>query len=225
MTGLGHAARRPFRDHGAARRDPFHELGVLGRVGHIDARGDHRDRRAGRQRTLVRRGVDAAGQAGDHHQPSRRQLARQAAGQHPAVAAGVARTDEGHARQVEKIEIAAHREDRRRVGDLGEALRIAGLAMRDQPSPELLQRLELGLGVLPPAAAQAVAAAHLRRQTRQLLVGAPRAAEATQKLKKSPRADPVGATQLQPVELLCGGKCPRHDRRACRSCPSWSTDR
>ena len=44
------------------------QVGILGRVGHVEAAGHRRDRAPGAQRAAMRRGVDAARQAGDHDQ-------------------------------------------------------------------------------------------------------------------------------------------------------------
>ena len=60
--------------------DPLHQRGVLRRVGDVDAGGDHGDRgAAGGERALVRRRVDAAGEARDHDEAARRQLRRERA--------------------------------------------------------------------------------------------------------------------------------------------------
>ena len=48
--------------------DPALQIGVLGRVGHVEAAGDRRDGAAGLQRAGMGRGVDAAREAGDHDQ-------------------------------------------------------------------------------------------------------------------------------------------------------------
>jgi hypothetical protein len=160
----------------------------------------------------VRRRVDAAREARDHHQAGLGQLARQRFCQHAAMGAGVAGADDRHGRSREQRGLAEHGEQRRRVGDLGQAHRIVGLDPGDQVRAQGLQRLELGLGLVAPAAPPALAA-RLAHQARQLLVGPARRAEARQQLVEGAWPDAARAAQLQPVDLLGRGKQASHRRK------------
>jgi hypothetical protein len=122
--------------------------------------------------------------------------------EHAAIGAGIARADHRHRWRCQQLGAAAHDQERRRVGDLGEALRIARLALGDQRAAELGDRRELGLGLLAPAAPPALLAARRAGEPRQLLERAGRAAEAAQQLSEGLRPDPTRAAELQPVDLL-----------------------
>src|SRR5690606_38783324 len=191
--------------------DLFHQLGVLARIGDVDARGDDRERgRGSGQSALVRRGVDATRQAGDHQKAGFGQLARETVGEHAAVGAGVARADHGDRRPLQQPGIATYDQEWRRVGDLGEALGIARLAPGEERAAESGDGLELGLGLVTPAAPPAVLAAGLARETRQLLERPARAAEAGEQLEEGPRPHAAGAAELQPVDLLRARQFPAH---------------
>ena len=166
---------------------------------------------AGRERALVRRRVDAAGEAGNHHQPRLGQLLAQRFCQHAAMRAGIAGADDRDGRRREQRGLAEHGQQRRRIGDLGEACGIFRLGPRDQVSAQRLERLELGLGLVAPAAPPALAAG-LAHQARQLLVGAARRAETLQELIEGARPDAARAAQLQPVDPLALGQ-PGHRRK------------
>ena len=71
VARLGRGAEGRLGDHGARFGDAALQIGVLGRVGHVEAAGDRRDGAAGLQRASMGRGVDAAREAGDHHQRAR----------------------------------------------------------------------------------------------------------------------------------------------------------
>ena len=89
-------ARRALGDHAAALDDARVEVGVLGRIDVVDPAAQHRHR-AGGKRALVRRGVDAARQAGDDHIAGLAELAGQAAGEPLAGGRGDPRADDGDA--------------------------------------------------------------------------------------------------------------------------------
>src|SRR5690606_16177719 len=130
------------------------------------------------QSALVRRGVDATCQAGDHQKASFGQLARETVGEHAAVGAGVARADHGDRRPLQEGGLATYDQEWRRVSDLGEALGIGRLALGEERAAEFGDRLELGLGLVTTAAPPAVFVAGLAREARQLLERPARAAEA-----------------------------------------------
>ena len=65
IPGARLPAERHFRDHGAAALGDFRgKVDIFGRIGAVEPAGQHGDGSGG-QAALMRRGVDAAGQAGD----------------------------------------------------------------------------------------------------------------------------------------------------------------
>jgi hypothetical protein len=102
----------------------------------------------------------------------------------------------------QQLGLAAHDQERRRVGDLGEALGIPGFALGQERAAELGDRRELGFGLLAPAAPPALFTARLAGQARQLIERPARAAETAQQLAEGLRPDSARAAELQPVDLL-----------------------
>jgi hypothetical protein len=95
------------------------------------AAGQHRDG-AGRQTGAMGGGVDAARQARYGAEACRAQVARQPLSEFDAGRRSVARADDGDQRPRQHGELAAHREQRRRVVDHLQARRIIQLAERDE---------------------------------------------------------------------------------------------
>ena len=206
-------AERQLADHRAGFEDALEQLGVLGRIDHVDAARHHRHC-AGRQRPLVRARVDAAGEARDDDEP----LAAEVGGDLPgeAVAAGrrVARADDRDHVLAQELPVAAHGNQRRRIGKRRQRRRIIGLAERDQARPQRRAGLELtfGLGARvyaerppPPAAAREVG-----KRAKRLLGRA----EVAQELEERDRPDVLAAAQAQPGESLGVGQgegSGRHD--------------
>ena len=134
--------------------------GILRRVDDVEAAGQHRQR-AGGEGALMRRGVDAAGEAGDHGEAGLAQLPRHVTGEAAAVQRGVAGADDADHRPGRQLAAAAQRQHRRGVLDRGQDLGIVGLAGGDEAAAGPGQRLQLALrlgdgGRLqpgPPAAA------------------------------------------------------------------------
>ena len=71
------------------------------------------------------RGVDAAGQTGDHGQPGFGQLAGQGFRHTLAVGRGVAGTDHGDRAQLKAAKVAQHRNHRRRIVQQRQQRRIS----------------------------------------------------------------------------------------------------
>ena len=65
MARLRRGAERRLADHRAGFGDAALQVGVLRRVGHVQAAGHRRDGAPAEQRAAMRGRVDAAGQAGD----------------------------------------------------------------------------------------------------------------------------------------------------------------
>ena len=109
-----------------------------------------RPRGARRQRAGVRRGVDAAGHAGDHHKSGARQFGGEILGDAAAVGRGVAPADQRDGAGGEQRRVAQHGDHRRGIVEPGEQRRIVGVAQQQQPGTErrgafqLAQRVGLG---------------------------------------------------------------------------------
>ena len=85
----GAVPERRLGDHGARLGDAALQIGVLGRVGHVETAGHRGDGASGLQRADMGGGVDAAREAG-HHDQRACQLGGQALGHALAVGGGVA---------------------------------------------------------------------------------------------------------------------------------------
>jgi hypothetical protein len=104
---------------------------VLGWIDAVTATGQHRDG-AGRQTRAMGGGIDAARQPRYGAKAGRAQVARQPLGEFDAGRRGVARADDGDQRVRQYGELAAHRQQRRRVVDHLQTRRIIRLAERDE---------------------------------------------------------------------------------------------
>jgi hypothetical protein len=88
-------ARRVLGDEQALLADPMEQGGVARGVGHVDAGGEYRDGvSVGRQRSAMRRFVDAVGAAGHHHRIPLRQAGGQLRGDMLAVRGRGASSDD-----------------------------------------------------------------------------------------------------------------------------------
>src|SRR5207253_1071211 len=102
----------------------------------------------------------------------------------------------------ERSPVAAHGDERRRVRDGGERVRIIGFAQGDERGAELGGGGKLALGVRPRADAAWPRRAAAPRQLRQ---GGKRGAGAAVMVDEGAeraRPDMLAADQAQPVELL-----------------------
>ena len=112
-------------------------------------------------------GIDAARQPRHRAETGLTQIARQALGEFDAGRRGVARADDGDQRLRQCGKFAAHRQQRRRVVDHLQALRIVRLAEPDQFDAARARGFQFGLGVLARTdarRARCAAAAGERRQ-------------------------------------------------------------
>ena len=135
-------------------------------------------------------------------EPGLGQLPRQTVGEHATVRAGVAGPDHGDGRLPQELGPAAHDQERRRIGDLGETFGIFGFALGQERAAELGDRRELGLGLVAPAALPTIFTTRLAGQAWQLVQRPARAAEAAQQLAEGLGPDSARAAELQPVDLL-----------------------
>ena len=75
--------------------------------------------------------VDPAGQAAGDGVPGAREPAGELLGDSPPVGIGMARADDRHGERIGRHKGAAHKEDRRRIGDRGEEPRVVGIPFED----------------------------------------------------------------------------------------------
>ncbi len=119
-------AERELADDRAALHDPLGELAVRRGIDAVDPARLHRDSAPARgERRLVSRRVDAECQPGDDHHTRGRELPRHAPRHLDPVRRRCAAADDRHRGLRERVEIAAHREHGRRIGELDERRRIA----------------------------------------------------------------------------------------------------
>ena len=202
IPGARLPSERHFRDHGAAALGDFRgKVDILGRIGAVEPAGQHGDG-SGCQAALMRRRVDAAGQAGDDGIVFAAELGGEAAREFDAGERGVARADDGDRRQGEDIRLALDGDDRRRLLHAPQHRRIVGLADRHQPRAEFFGRRELGLGFALGRDARQSRSAARTHQLRQHCKRCFRRAEAVDQVAKTCRADILGADQAKPMDAL-----------------------
>ena len=117
-------ARRVLGEQKVFRSEALFQPAVLARVLHVEAASEDRDRSSGApQRGLVRRGVHAAREAGNHRHARGRELLRQLPGDVPAIARGVPRAHDRDGRKAQPLE-PSQRE--KRNGGSGISRRTSG---------------------------------------------------------------------------------------------------
>ena len=109
----------------------------------VEAAGDAGDGGTHEQRPAMRRRIDAAGQARDHHQAEIAQFGGERLGDTHAVARRVARADDGDQAAMQHADIAEHGDRRRRIRQLRQQRRIGRIAQDQQARPDALDRADL----------------------------------------------------------------------------------
>ena len=165
------------------------------------AAGQHRDG-AGRQTGAMSGGIDAARQPRYGAEAGRAQVARQPLGKFDAGRRSVARADDGDQRPRQHGELAAYREQGRRVGDHLQARRIIRLAERDEVDAARARRLQFGLRLLVRTDARRRRCAAAAGESGQGAKRGARAAIMIDQVAEGARADIVGPDEAQPVEPL-----------------------
>jgi hypothetical protein len=94
---------------------------------------------------LARWAAASIREARDHEQPGFAEVVRKPRGDFRARRRGIARADHGDHRPRQRGRVAAHREQGRRVVDLGKPRRIGGLAQPDQTNTQRERRGKLAL--------------------------------------------------------------------------------
>ena len=147
-------------------------------------------------------GIDAARQPRDDAEAGVAQVARQPFGEFDAGRRGVARADDGDQRPRQHGELAAHRQQRRRIVDHLQARRIIRLAERDEVDAARARRFQFGFGVLARTDARRPRCAAAAGERGQGAKRCARAAIMIDQVAEGARADIVGADEAQPVEPL-----------------------
>ena len=151
----GRRAQGKFADQGALLRDLFIELLVLRRIDHVQAAAQDRQGAAAVfQGPLVGRGVDAPGQAAHHRDPPHRQGPGQAAAGLEAVVRGGPGAHQGQGQVVLGQQGPFEEEQGRRIRDLLEAGRKAGISLQENFHPGGGQPGQLRLHPVPVPKAQ-----------------------------------------------------------------------
>ena len=104
------------------------------------------------------------------------------------------------------MDVAEGADQRRRVLDVGQQRRVAGLAPGDEPGADAVERFHFLLGVGLGADPEPVCPATVTGQPGQGIERRPGAAETLQQFVERDRADVVGPGQTQPVQLFVGGQ-------------------
>ena len=116
------------------------------RIDDVDAAAEHRDRRSGAaQRAAVRGGVDAERKAARDRQAGVAERAREALGVGRSLRGGVAAADDCEPAAREQRGIAEHVEQRGRIGDLEQLLRVRGIGQGDDRAVGRLDPTERGV--------------------------------------------------------------------------------
>lgn len=183
-----------------------------GGVGLVEAAGEH-GHGAGRQRALMRRTVDAAGEAGDDGIALAAELGGEQLRHLDAGERGVARADDGDRRQREDRGLAFDRDDRRRLVDGPKHRRIVGLADADEAGAVARRRRNLGFGFRSTRDAQAPHDAALVRQLGQRLERRLGRTEAVDQVAEGGRADILGTDEAKPGDALALGQARSGARR------------
>ena len=175
------------------------------RVGDVGAAAEDGDRPARVDGAAVGAGVDAEGEAADHDQPRRRQLAAEVAGDLAPVGGGPARADDRHrAERLEAVEQARVAAADQRPG------RVVGVAQAD--------RVEVAVPAAGPASAPPASSPSARPRR------APRPGPASGRRPSAPsprpgprsRAAAVPASASRPPRSRCS-RCRGRARRGARS--------
>ena len=130
---------RAHGEFGNYRAAFFHlreDFFVLLGIDHIDPAAEHADRRTGRrsQGTFMRAGIDAPREPTDDDQTAIGQIPGQFLRHLIPVGRRTTRTHDRNQMTVQKFNVSAHIEERRRIVNFAQALRILGFVPGEQPN-------------------------------------------------------------------------------------------
>jgi hypothetical protein len=165
----------------------------------VEAAGKYGDC-AGRQRRLVRGGVDAAGKAGGNGMAVAAEVAGDAFGGLDSGDRSVARADDGDRRAGEDRGVAAHRDQRRGAVYMRQPGRIVALAEGDEAGTQPGELRHFLFGGVDRADADRPPASP--GELRHRLDRRGGAAKMIEELAEGRRSDPVAANEAQPGEAL-----------------------
>ena len=210
MIRLRRGAGRHLGQKNSALGDTFLQVAVFFGIDRVDAAREHGDG-AGLERSLMRRGVDAARQARNHRQAAAAQRGRDFAGEAPSIGRGVARSHYRLGVFPGLPAVAFHGEQRRRIVDLGQGRRVVGLAPGHQRGTRCRRRLQLALGLGLGGDADRTGTAAAPRDLGQACQRGGRRAETVQQLierqrpRKSVAVDPNPPLDLIVAPPTCDG--------------------
>jgi len=139
--------QRHFGNRSAAIEDRSQQIFVLRRIDPVVPAGQHRDR-AAVEAGAVRRLIDAACQARGDDKTGLTEIMCQLAGEFQPGAGRVARAHDRDHRPHQRLDRAAHAEQRRGIVERRKPWRIAGFAGRDQADALSLAGGEFGAGIV-----------------------------------------------------------------------------
>ena len=171
--------------------------------------------RAGCQRALVGRAIDAPGEAGDDGEPGGAQVPGQILRQPPPAGGGVPGADQGHAPLLPPERPADQGEHRRRVLDCGEGGRVVRLSQGNEPAAGGCQCIHLLLGGRARADGDGAGTTAAASQMGQGLQRGLGRAVASQQMGIAHRAHILGPDQPEPMEplLVADGGGAGHGRK------------
>jgi hypothetical protein len=193
-------AERHLGNERALREDGFREADMLGWIDMIVSSRQYGDG-SGRQACPVGAGINAARQARNDRKAGLAKLAREPLGEAHAAGRGIAGADDGNHGQLQHRHIALHGEERRRVADHRQPLRISGLAHGEQAHAERFHGSELTLGVFAWMNARRAGGTAASGKIGQRLECGARTAVMIEEGAERARTDVVAANETQPIEL------------------------
>ena len=211
MPGLRLQSGGVFGHKTALRGNLRGQISVFLWVDHIHPARHHRHGSRG-QRRLMRRRIDAARQARDHHLPGRAQPLRQPSRHAQPQGGGIARPHNRHHRALQQARVAPRPKHRRRIGQIHQTRRIA----RPTPEQKLCAtgppRLDLGLrhaqwaNLIPlnPGGARQLRQRLQRRAGRPMLAHQPVKGHRPHAARPD-QPQPIG--RIVPLGSLCCGAC------------------
>lgn len=227
VPGAGLPAHGHLGDQGATLvQDGFGQRDVLGRIEFVEPAGQH-GHGSGAKTGGMRRGVDAARQAGD----DRIALGAEVAGQHPSEfltgGGGVARADDADGELPGEVFATDHGEQGRGMRDVAQQRRIGGFARSDEACPAFLYGGEFVFDFVDRGDARGRQRAAAADEAMELLKRGFGRAVAIEKLAESVRPDVFGADQPQPGGALRTGEVlafrpRRHVTAPSFRCRSWA---
>jgi hypothetical protein len=193
-----------FRYRGALRQKLFEQCDMFGRIDPVVAAGEH-GHSAGAQARAMRGGVDAARESGHNSEARIAQIARNALGKLDPRRRRIPRADNADQRPRQRIDLAPHRKNRRRIVNHSQARGIVGLIKREKFDTRRLRSFQFGFGPLALANTRGTLQAAAARKIGQGHKGRMDTSIVPDKIMKGTRADVFAADQPEPIETRIFG--------------------